>query len=254
MEYVSIPTDFRPASDLLHERVIAITGAGDGIGRALALACARHGATVVLIGRTIAKLEAVYDSIEEAGGPQPAIYPIQLATATQRDYEEAADRLGEAFGRLDGLVHNAAELGILSPVHMIDPESWYRALQVNLNAPFLITRAWLPLLSRSSDASMIFTTDAVAREGKPFWGAYGVSKRAIEAFADILAHECAGQSPVRVNVVEPAPARTRLRSRAWPAEDTSNLATPEALVNTWLYLLGPGSSGENGKIWRAAIS
>ena len=151
--------DYHPPKDLLAGRTILVTGAGDGIGKATAIACATHGATVILLGRTTAKLEAVYDAIEAAGGVQPAIYPMNLEGATPHDYTELAETLDKEFGSLEGLVHNAAQLRLLSRVDDYDPETWYQVMQVNLNAPFLLTQACLPLLRKAEDASIVFTSD-----------------------------------------------------------------------------------------------
>lgn len=173
------PDGYRPAADLLAGRVILVTGAGDGLGKAAALALAEHGATVVLLGRKVRPLERVYDAIEQAGGPQPAIYPLNLEGAAPQDYAELATRLADTLGRLDGLLHNAALLGTLTPMRLYDPETWGRVMQVNVNAPFLLTRACLDLLMQSDDASVVFSADRVGRRGRAYWGAYGVAKFAV---------------------------------------------------------------------------
>jgi NAD(P)-dependent dehydrogenase (short-subunit alcohol dehydrogenase family) len=243
--------DYRPAPDLLRDRVVLITGAGAGIGRTVALAAAAHGATVVLLGRTIRKLERVYDAIEQAGHPQPAIYPMNLEGATPRDYADLAVRLGDAFGRLDGLLHNAAMFEALTPLTHLDPADWYRILQVNLNAPFLLTQALLGLLGRSPDASVLFTTDRVADEGRAYWGAYAVSKGGIQTLTRLLAEELETNTPIRVNAIDPGPVRTELRLRAYPAADASEWTRPEELIDDYLYLLGPDSRGVSGQLIRA---
>lgn len=247
----SIPASYTPAPDLLKERVILVTGAGDGLGAAAARAFAAHGATVILLGRTVRKLERVYDEIEAAGFPQPAIYPLNLEGASAKDYQEMADRLAENFGRLDGLLHNAAELGVLSPVTHYSIELWYRVLQVNLNAPFVLTQACLPLLRASKDASVVFTSDRVGRRGRAYWGAYGVSKAAIEGLMEILADEFEANTSVRVNSLDPGAVRTRLRARAYPGENPAKLPTPETVMDAYLYLMGPDSAGVTGKKFTA---
>lgn len=236
-----------PPKDLLSERIILITGAGDGIGRAAALACAAHGATVVLLGRTIRKLEETYDQIEQAGHPQAAIYPLNLEGATPKDYDDLAATLETEFGRLDGLLHNAALLGALSPIAHQDIELWFKVMQVNLNAPFLLTRACLGLLMKSPDASVVFTSDSVGRQGRAYWGAYGVSKFGIEGLSQILAQEMETNTTVRVNTVNPGPTRTRLRTNAYPGENALALPTPDSLMPAYLYLLGPDSRGVTGR-------
>ena len=244
-------TGYSPPSDLLDGRVILVTGAGDGIGRMASECFAAHGATVVLLGRTIPKLEQVYDAIEKAGGPRPAIYPMNLEGATERDHSELAETLDKEFGRLDGLLHNAAELKLLSRVDDYDAETWYKVLQVNLNAPFMLTQATLPLLRQSSDASLVFTSDAVGRRGKAYWGAYGVSKFGLEGLMQILADETRGSSPIRVNSVDPGPTRTRLRALAYPGEERDSVKPPEALAPLYLWLMGPDSRGRTGEAFTA---
>lgn len=240
-------TAYQPAPDLLKERVILITGAGDGIGRAVAESCAAHGATVILLGRTIAKLEAVYDAIERAGHPQAAIYPMNLEGAAAKDYADLAATVEREFGRLDGLLHNAAILGALSPIAHQDADLWFKVMQVNLNAPFLLTRACLGLLMRAPDASLLFTADSVGRRGRAYWGAYGVSKFGIEGLSQILAQELETNTQVRVNSIDPGPVRTRLRTQAYPGENALANPAPEAIVGAYLYLLGPDSKGVTGK-------
>ncbi|CAK0755620.1 Uncharacterized oxidoreductase YciK [Gammaproteobacteria bacterium] len=245
MTDISLRTYQAPA-DLLRDRVILITGAGDGLGRATALACAAHGATVVLLGRTEAKLEQVYDAIEAAGHPRPALVPVNLETATFREYAQLADHLEQELGRLDGLVHNAATLGVLSPVAHYTPEVWNRTLQVDLHAPFLLTRACLPLLTRAPDASMVFVSDAVARRGRAYWGAYAVAKAGMERLMEILADELENE-PIRVNSLDPGRLRTLLRARAYPGEDPNTVPLPETAVAALLYLIGPDSRAVRGQ-------
>lgn len=238
--------DYQATPDLLKDRVILVTGAGDGIGRAVALSYATHGATVVLLGKTVAKLESVYDEIEAAGGPTPAIYPMHLEGATPHDYDELAATMLKAFGRLDGIVHNAASLPYLARIKDYEIEDWLKVIQVNLNAPFEITQICLPLLHESKDASVIFTTDAAGKTGKAFWGAYGVSKFGIEGLTQTLAAELEN-SNIRVNCIDPGATRTALRKRAYPAEDNSVLKTPETLAPLYLWAIGPDSRGTTGQ-------
>lgn len=240
-----------PPADLLANRIILITGAGDGIGRAAALACAAHGATVILLGRTIGKLERVYDEIEQAGHPQPAIYPMNLEGATPKDYADLAATLEREFGRLDGLLHNAAMLGGLSPMAHQDIDLWFKVMQVNLNAPFLLTRACLGLLMQAPDASIVFTSDQVGRRGRAYWGAYGVSKFGIEGMSQILAQELETNTHVRVNTLDPGAVRTRLRTLAYPGENALANPAPETIMPVYLYLLGPDSRGITGQQFEA---
>lgn len=239
---------YRPGEDAFRDRVVLVTGAGDGIGRAVARALAAHGATVVLLGRTVKKLEAVYDAIVEAGHPEPAIYPMNLEGAAPKDHDELAITLDTEFGRLDGLLHNAAMLGALSPVEHHDPVLWARVLQVNLGAPFLLTRSCIRLLRAATDPAVVFNADT---QLGAYWGAYGVSKHGLVGFMRILAAELdTAEQPVRVNAVDPGPVRTDLRVRAYPAENADALPRPEDVVAPFLYLLGPEGRGVTGELLR----
>jgi NAD(P)-dependent dehydrogenase (short-subunit alcohol dehydrogenase family) len=243
--------EYTPPPALLAERVILITGAGDGIGRAAAKSFAAHGATVILLGRTISKLEAVYDEIEQAGHPQPAIYPMNLEVASPNDYENLANTLETEFKRLDGLLHNASILGTLTPLEHYDINLWYQVIQVNLNAPFLLTQACLGLMKRAKDASIVFTSSSVGRKGKAYWGAYSVSKFATEGFMQILADELEVNTAIRVNSINPGATRTAMRTAAYPGEDYKTLPLPETIMPLYLYLMGPESSDVNGQALNA---
>lgn len=235
-----------PATDSHAGRVILVTGASDGIGQALALALARQGATVALLGKTQRKLARTYDSIVAAGGPLPALLPFNLETAAAPEYDALAEALEREFGRLDGLAHVAGILGDLSPVEQYDVPTWCKVLHVNLTAAFIMTRTLLPLLRRSQDASIVFTSSTVGRTGRAYWGAYAVSKFGIEGLMQVLAHELAGTTRIRANSVNPGPTRTGMRRQAYPAEDPATLPEPAAVVAPLLYLLGPASAGVNG--------
>ena len=242
--------NYQPGAEALKGRVILITGAGDGLGRAVALACAQVGATVVLLGRTVRKLEQVYDAIEQAGGPQPAIYPLNLEGAVPKDYADMATTLADNFGRLDGLVHNAALFEGLTPVANIKPENWYRLLQVNLSGPFLLTQAVLGVMSQSKDASIIFTTDSHAVAGNAYWGGYAVAKSGAQTMMKILAEELEENTPIRVNSIDPGPIRTRLRLTAYPATssvDSEKWSEPAVVTTGFVYLLGADSRSISGQ-------
>ena len=228
-------------------RVILVTGAGDGIGRAVSLALARNGATVILLGRTQEKLEAVYDQIKAEGGPEPAMAPVNLDVARPQDYEALADMFDKEFGRLDGILHNASILGDITPLEQYEYGTWDTVMQVNVNAAFYLTRALMPLLRESDDASILFTSSSVGRKGRAFWGAYAVSKFATEGMMQVLADELENVSRIRVNSINPGATRTRMRALAYPAEDASTLKTPEQIVPAYLYLLGPASTGVTGQ-------
>jgi NAD(P)-dependent dehydrogenase (short-subunit alcohol dehydrogenase family) len=227
-------------------RTILVTGASDGIGQALSLALARQGATVALLGRTQRKLTRTYDRIVAEGGPQPALLPFNLETATAPEYEALFDALDREFGRLDGLAHVAGILGDLSPIEHYDVPTWCKVLHVNLTAAFVLTRTLLPLLRKSDDASIVFTSSTVGRVGRAYWGAYSASKFGIEGLMQVLAHEMAGTTRIRVNSLNPGPTRTAMRRQAFPAEDASRLAEPGAVLAPYLYLLGPAGRSVNG--------
>jgi NAD(P)-dependent dehydrogenase (short-subunit alcohol dehydrogenase family) len=241
-----------PQPDLLRGRVIAITGAGDGIGRVLALSAARLGAQVVLIGRNVRRLEAVdaeIAALASAAAPksEASIAPLDLEKAMAGDYDQLAAALTQRYGRLDGLVHNAAVLGVLAPIEHADMRNWCRVLHVNLTAAFALTQVLLPALRASGDASVIYTSSSVGRRGRANWGAYAVSKFGIEGLSQVLADELAGNSAVRVNAVNPGPTRTRMRRQAFPAENAELLPVPESVVHPYLWLLGPASRGVTGQ-------
>ena len=239
--------DYQAPQQLLKDRVILISGAGDGIGRAASLSFAAHGATIILAGRTTKKLEAVYDEIEQNGGPQPAIIPINLDGAAPHDYELVADTIAKEFGRLDGLLNNASILGARTPIDNYDPSIWNQVMQINVNAQFLLTQAMLPLLMKSDDASIVFTSSGVGRKGRAYWGAYAVSKFATEGLMQTLADELEGTSNIRVNCINPGATRTNMRAKAYPAENPNELATPEQIMPLYLYLMGIDSQGTTGQ-------
>lgn len=239
--------DYAPAKDLLQDRAILVTGAGDGIGRAVSKSLAAHGATVILLGKTVKKLESVYDEILAAGGPKPAIYPMDLMGARYKDHEDLVGALDKEYGRLDGLLHNAGILGERAPIEHHEVHVWQQVLQVNLTAPFMLTRACLELLYKSQDASVVFTSSGVGRKARAYWGAYSVSKYGTEALSTTLADETEFRKTLRVNSLNPGPVRTEMRRVAFPAEDREALATPESIVGTYLYLLGPDSKGVTGQ-------
>ena len=239
------------AADLLKDRVLLITGASAGIGRVAALTCAAHGATTILLGRDNDKLNAVYDEIVAAGYPTPAILTLDLSQASAVSCREAADVIESTFGRLDGILHNAAVLGEITPLEMYDPDPWDFVMNVNLRAPFVLTQALLPLLKQSPDASVVMTTSSVGRRARAFWGAYAISKCGIEGLVQMLSDELAAISAVRVNAINPGGTRTNMRASAYPGENPQTVKTPEELMPLYLYLLGPDSIGISGQSFDA---
>lgn len=244
---IADPKTYSYADDLLSERIILITGASDGIGKALALECARLGAQVILHGRNAPKLEAVYDEIEAMGGSQrPSIAVLDLASANAESYTTLAKSIEDEFGRLDGLVHNASILGERFSIEQTDAVTWQRVMHVNVTATFALTQVFLPLLKTAEDPSIIFTSSGVGRVGKAYWGAYAVSKFATEGLSQIVADEHQ-HSSLRANCINPGATRTAMRLAAYPAEDRSRLKTPEEILATYVYLLGPDSRGVSGE-------
>lgn len=227
-------------------RVILVTGAGGAIGGAAARAFAADGATVVLLGRSLPPLEKTYDAIVAAGHPQPALCPLDLAAATEDNIDAVAHRIGQEFGRLDGLLHAAATLGSLTPVEHYDLELWSRVLTVNLTAPMLLTRACLPLLKAATDAALIFCTSEVGQHGRAYWGAYGVAQAGIENLAQILADELEANTAIRVNCIDPGPVRSRLRALAYPGEDPNTLPNADSVIPAYRYLMGPAGKAHRG--------
>jgi len=242
-----IPKNFTPPAGLLAQRVVLVTGASSGLGRALAVECARAGATVILCGRNAAKLNRVYDEIESLGAPQPAIATLDLATATASHYDALADTIEAEFGRLDGLVHSAGVLGDRTPLEQYDVPTWCRVLHINLTAPFIRTQVLLPSLRKCRDPSIIFVSSGVVRNSRPFWGAYAVAKTGLESVRSMWAQELEGEPCIRVNSINPGPMRTPMRAAAYPAEDPETLPIPAAVTGPFVYLLsamGRGTSGE----------
>ena len=242
-----IPEGFTPDAALLAERAILITGAGSGLGRALAIECARAGASVILSGRNAGKLERVYDEIAAMGAAQPAIAVLDLAAATAVEYDNLAKIVAGEFGRLDGVVHAAALLGDRTPLEQYDVPTWCRVLHVNLTAPFILTQVMLPSLRKSADASVIFVSSGVVKNPRPFWGAYAVAKCGVESVRCMLSQELEGESNIRVNSVNPGRMRTAMRAAAYPAEDPNTLPTPASLSGIFLYLLSARSRGIDGQ-------
>jgi NAD(P)-dependent dehydrogenase (short-subunit alcohol dehydrogenase family) len=238
--------NYKPAANVLQDRVILVTGASDGIGKAVAQAAAAHGATVLLHGRSVRKLEAVYDAIVAAKQPRPSIVPLDFEKAGPDEYEKLAAALEQEFGRLDALLHNAGMLGERAPIEHHDIPKWMRTMHVNVTAPFILTRYCLPVLKRSADPSIVFTSSGVVSRPRAYWGAYLASKWASEGLMRMLADELE-QPKIRVNSIDPGKVRTRMRLAAYPAEDPQTLPTPESIVAPYLFLLGPESRGVSGE-------
>jgi NAD(P)-dependent dehydrogenase (short-subunit alcohol dehydrogenase family) len=234
------------AADALRDRVVLVTGATGGLGRATSLAAAAAGATVVLLGRKVRALEALYDEIERLGGAQPAVYPMDLAGATPRDYADLAASIERECGRLDGIVHAAAHFDGLQPFDQQKPEEWVRTQQVNVTAPFQLMQACMSLLRQSDDAAIVFVLDDPVRTGKAFWGGYGVAKHALAGLASIV-HEETERSRVRAHALLPGPMRTVLRRAAYYGEDTLMHPEPDYAAKFVVWLLGADGTSMRGK-------
>ena len=245
--------NYQAQDNSLKDRVIMVTGAGDGIGKAAAIAYAQAGARVILAGRTVEKLEQVYDQIISAGGCEPLIYPVDFEGATEDDFNELANQCDQQFGRLDGLLLNAGILGQRTPLSSYRHDVWTKVLQVNVTAQHLITKALMPVLEASDNASVIFTTSGVGRVGRAFWGAYAVSKFAVEGMVQTWAAEIEGLNSVRINCINPGATSTQMRTQAFPAENPENIASPQDIMPAYLYLMGPESSQVNGQSIDAQI-
>jgi NAD(P)-dependent dehydrogenase (short-subunit alcohol dehydrogenase family) len=245
------PRTYTYGEDILAGRIVLITGSSDGIGKALALHAAQHGAQVILHGRSVPKLEKVYDAIEDIeGAPRPSIAVMDLESANAESYTTLADSITGEFGRLDGLVHNAGMLGDRFSIEQYDAVTWQKVMHVNVTAAFALTQVFMPLLRQSDDPSVIFTSSGVGRTGKAFWGAYAVSKFATEGLSQVLADEHR-QGKLRSNCINPGATRTNMRLAAYPAEDRDALKRPEEILAPYVYLLGPDSKGVTGESFDA---
>ncbi|HEY0861374.1 SDR family NAD(P)-dependent oxidoreductase [Pseudoxanthomonas sp. F37] len=242
---VGLPTR---APRALDGRVILVSGAHGGLGSAAAVACARAGATVVLLGRKLPKLNRVYDAVAQAGA-EPLLYPLDLEGATPDDYAELADRLRAELGRLDGVLHCAVEFKGLTPLEHTDPAAFARAMHVNLTAPWWLSQACLPLLRQSQDAALVFALDDLERVGQPYWGAYGIAQHGLAAMVGMLHAELASSS-VRVSALQPGPMRTGLRSRAYA--DDNDLQAREAgdYADACVTLLSSAGATHRGQVWK----
>ena len=236
----------------LNDRVILVTGASYGIGHSAALAFARQGATVIMLARTEDALNKLYDEIEAEGLPKPVVVPFDLENAPEEAYFQLRDMIGSEFGRLDGLLLNAALLGQRTPISNYNWQVWERLMKVNVNSQFLMARTLLPLMEESGkDASILFTSSSVGRKSKAYWGAYAVSKFAVEGLMQTMAEELENTSNVRVNTINPGATRTHMRAEAYPAENPIDVKEAEALMNQYTYLMSSESKHIHGQALEA---
>jgi len=243
----SIPESYQPQPKCLEDKNILITGAGDGIGKQMAISFAEHGAQVILLGKTQSKLESVYDDITSAGYREPALCPFDLSCQDYESYKQIHEVMAKEFGHLDGLLHNASTLGERRSIASHKAQTWLDTMQVNVNAAFMLTKAMLPLLQQSASASILFTSSSVGRKGRAHWGAYAVSKFATEGLMQTLADEFDGIANIRSNAINPGATRTTMRQNAYPAENPESVKHPLDLVRSYLYLLSDASKHVNGE-------
>ena len=241
-----IPSSYEINEDDLEGKVILVTGANRGFGLAMTMDLSKAGATVIMLGRDLGSLEYAYDAVVDKGFQEPILYPLDLEGATPENYQSLQDDIFNQFEKLDGLIHNAAILGTMMPVDQYDIKLWYSTLQINLNGPFMLTQFLIPLLNKSDDARILFLSAEQGREAKAYWGAYGVSKFAVEGFAKTLSEELE-KTNIRVNTLDPGVMRTEMRRAAYPAEDTTKKPLPESKSPAIVYLMSSVSSKYNGK-------
>jgi len=234
----------------LENKVILVTGAGAGIGKEAAITYAKLGATVILLGKTVSKLEAVYDEIIGLGLAEPAIIPLDLKGATKQNYLDMAATITSQFGHLDGALLNASILGELTPFTQIHEQIFTDVMKVNVSAQLLLAQALIPTLQLASNASLVFTSSGVGNQGRAYWGAYSISKFATEGMMQLIADEYEN-SNLRTNAINPGATNTGMRNSAYPAEDKDKLASPSDIMPLYVYLMSDDSLDINGQTLKA---
>ena len=242
--------DYLMKDACLRQKTILVTGAGAGIGRSAALTYAKLGATVILLGKTISKLEAVYDEIVNMGCPEPAIIPLDLKGASQQHYIDMATTIANQFGQLDGVLLNASILGELSPFTQIHETVFNEVMQVNVKAQYLLAQSLIPTLLLAPNASLVFTSSGVGNKGCAYWGAYSISKFATEGMMQVIADEYETTN-LRTNAINPGATNTNMRSCAYPAEDKTTIANPDDIMPLYVYLMSDDSLAVNGQTLKA---
>ncbi|MCH9711063.1 MAG: YciK family oxidoreductase [Proteobacteria bacterium] len=243
---MNISTNYTFTDDELKGKIILVTGANRGFGRAMTLDLAKAGATVIMLGRDLGSLETTYDEVVDAGFVEPILYPLDLEGATPEHYEQLQKDVLDNFGQLDGLIHNAGIIGTMMPIEQYDLKLWYSTMQINVNAPFMLTQALIPALNKSDDARILFLSSSVGRNARAYWGAYGVSKFAIEGLSKTLSEELE-KTNIKTNSLDPRRMRTKMRQIAYPAENADNNPTPESMSPAIVYLMSKQSSALNGE-------
>ena len=245
---MTIPTDYRPAPGLLRERVILVTGAGRGIGRAAALAFAGLGATVIVHGRDETRTAETYDAIVAVGAPEPARVHLDFATATETDYGAFAASIAESFGRLDGILHSAIHLEKLMAADALSEGAWQRLLKVNFLAPLLLTRAAAGLLKAAPDDSVIYTADSHCAVPGAYWSGLVAPKAALIAAMRSQAEEWTQWPGLRANAIVPGPVGSPARAFTHPGQSPAALPAPAAILPGYCFLIGPDSRGISGTV------
>ncbi len=231
----------------LKDKIVLITGAGDGMGKAAAIEYASQGASLILLGRNVKNLEKTHDIITASNAPKPMISLMDLSKADGNDYQELSDNLMNKYGHLDGLLLNAAILGDRSPISQYDISTWVNTIHVNLTSQFILTKSLLPSLEKSTSASVIFTSSGVGKIGKAFWGAYSVSKFGVEGLCQILSDEYQNDKTIRFNCINPGAIQTKMRKSAYPLEDPQKLLTPEDVLDKYVWLMSDVSKEIDGQ-------
>jgi NAD(P)-dependent dehydrogenase (short-subunit alcohol dehydrogenase family) len=242
---MDISTNYLITKDELKNKVILVTGANRGFGKAITMDLAKAGATVIMLGRDLGSLESVYDEVVNAGFVEPILYPLDLEGATPEHYQQLQTDVLSKFPQLDGLIHNAGIIGTMMPIEQYDLKLWYATMQININAPFMLTQALIPALNKSNDARILFLSSSVGRNARAYWGAYGVSKFAIEGLSKTLSEELE-KTNIKTNSLDPGRMRTKMRQTVYPAENTGNNPLPEAKSSAIVYLMGENSKTLNG--------
>lgn len=243
---MKVSADYQITQGELKHKIILVTGANRGFGRAMTLDLAKAGATVIMLGRDLASLEGVYDEVVDLGYQEPVLYPLDLEGAEPAHYEQLAKDILDNFGKLDGLIQNAAIIGTMMPIEQYDIKLWYATMQINLNAAFMLSQFLIPALNKSADARMLFLSSSVGRVGRAYWGAYGVSKFAIEGLSKTLAEELE-KTNIKVNSLDPGRIRTKMRQMAYPAENADNNPLPADKSPAIVYLMSEKVSSLNGE-------
>ena len=232
---------------MLKDKIILVTGAGDGIGKSAAISYASQGATVILLGKTKAKLEKVYDEIEESNHPTPLISLMDFSKADGNDYQELVDNLIKDYKQLDGLLLNAAILGDRSPIEQYDVAKWVETIHINLTSQFILIKTLLPALKNSNNASVLFTSSGVGKVGKAFWGAYAVSKFGVEGLCQVLSDEHSNDKSIRFNCINPGAVQTNMRKEAYPLENPNDLLHPDEIMDKYVWLMSDESKDIDGQ-------